>query len=133
MSRLDDELRRALRRREPSDDFAERVAARIALQQVAPEPEKTSWWAPLLAYLNPFAMRRGQMRFALAGAIVCLVVATVGFQLYRERQRERVEGEAARAQVIFAFQIASAKLNAAQKKVQSLSDDSVDRKEERTN
>jgi hypothetical protein len=133
MSRLDDELRRAFRRREPSDDFAERVVARIALQQVAPEPEKTSWWAPLFAYLNPFAMRRGQMRLALAGAIVCLVVATIGVHRYRERQREQVQGEAARAQVIFALQIASAKLNAAQKKVQSLSDDPGDRRQERTN
>jgi hypothetical protein len=133
MSRLDDELRKALRRREPSEDFAERVLARIALQQVVPQPEKTSWWAPLFEYLNPFAMKKGQMRLALAGALVCVVVATVGIHLYRERQREQLEGEAARAQVIFAFQVASAKLNAAQKKVQSLSEDPEERKRERTN
>ena len=123
MSRLDDELRKAFQRREPSDDFAERVLARIALQQVAPQPEKTSWWAPLLAYLNPFSVRKDQMRLALVGALVCLLVATVGIQRYRERQREQAQGEVARAQVIFALQIASSKLNAAQKKVQSLGED----------
>ena len=127
MSRMDDELRRAFRRREPSEDFADRVAARIALQQVTPQPDKTSWWTPLLTYLNPFALGKGQLRLVAVGVMVCLVVATVGIQRYRERQREQAQGEVARAQVIFALQIASSKLNAAQKKVQSLSDEPATR------
>ena len=133
MSRLDDELRKAFRRLEPSEDFAERVAARIALQQVPARPEPVRWWVPLVEYLNPFAIRKGQLRLAIAGAVVCLIVATVGVHRYRERQRELVQGEAARAQVIFALHIASAKLNAAQKKVQSLSVDPEDSKPQRTN
>lgn len=128
MSRLDDELRRAFPRREPSEDFAERVLARIALQQVSPQPEKSSWWRPLLAYLNPFEIGKGQMRMALVGAIVCLIVATIGIHRYREQQREIAQGEAARAQVIFALQIASAKLNTAQKKVQLLGEEPSDRR-----
>ncbi len=124
MSRLDDELRTAFQRREPSGDFADRVVARIRLQQTIQQAETPSWWRPLLAYLSPFQIRRGQFRLAVAGALVCVIVATVGVHSYRERQKDRAEGEIARAQVIFALQIASAKLNVAQKKVRLLTEES---------
>lgn len=111
MSRLDDELKSIFRRQEPSPDFAERVLARIALQEAA--PARVSWWRRLLALARP-----PQMRLALAGAL-CLLIAAGIFGVYRYRQveRERVEGEMARAQVIYALQIASSKLNVAQRRV----------------
>lgn len=127
MSRLDDELKKMFHRREPSEDFADRVLARIALQKVAPQPEKSSWWRPLLAYLNPFETRRGPMRLAMVGALVCVIVAALAFDRYRTRERVRSEGEAARAQVIFAMQLASSKLNAVQRKVQLVGEDRRER------
>jgi hypothetical protein len=119
MSRLDDELKSIFRREEPSPDFADRVLARIALQEAAPQPAKSSWWRPLLDLTQSlrWAPQRAQMRWALAGALAILLAGTAGFYRYREVQRERAEGEMARAQVMYALQIASAKLNVAQKKV----------------
>jgi len=113
MSRLDDELRWALRRREPSQDFAERVLARIALQDAAPKPARGSWWRALLP--GP--------RWAMVGALACLLAVTVGVHRYRVNERTRAEGEVAKAQVMLALQIASAKLNFAQRKVLSHQDE----------
>ena len=113
MSRLDDELRWALRRREPSPDFAERVVARIALQNATPQPARSRWWRALL----PLQLGRWNMRWAVVGALACLLAATIGVHQYRVNQRTRAEGEVAKAQVMLALQIASAKLNVAQRKV----------------
>jgi hypothetical protein len=117
MSRLDDELKWALRRREPSPDFAERVLARIALQEATPVPARRSWWRALLPRADSFHVGRSKMRWAVVGALTCLLAATIGIQRYRVNQRTRAEGEMARAQVMLALQIASAKLNVAQRKV----------------
>lgn len=125
MSRLDDELKLALSRHEPPADFSDRVLARIALQEAAPQPRIRSWWRPLLAYLNPFQLRLGQMKWAMVGALACLLVATVGVHRYREQQRLKAEGEVAKAQVMFALRIASTKLNVAQKKVVFLQSERV--------
>jgi len=123
MSRLDDELRWALRRREPSPDFAERVIARIALQEATPLPERSSWWHTLLASANPFRAERWKMRWAVVGALACLLTAVIGVNRYRVNQRTRAEGEMAKAQVMLALRIASAKLNFAQRKVLSRQDE----------
>jgi negative regulator of sigma E activity len=123
MSRLDDELRWALRRREPSQDFAERVLARIALQDAAPIPARNSWWRALLPGPHSFEMRRWNLRWAMVGALACLLAVTVGVHRYRVNERTRAEGEVAKAQVMLALQIASAKLNFAQRKVLSRQDE----------
>lgn len=117
MSRLDDELKSVFRRREPSEDFAERVMARIALQEAEPEPDAGGSWRLLLAGLR-LAFVPQPMRWALGSALaLLLVVGSVGVYRHRERERERIEGEMARAQVMYALQVASVKLNVAQKKV----------------
>lgn len=117
MSRLDDELKSVFRRREPSEDFTERVMARIALQGAAPDPVAGGWWRPLLAGLSR-ALVPQPMRWALGSALAfLLIVGSLGVYRQRERERERIEGEMAAAQVMYALQVASVKLNVAQKKV----------------
>jgi hypothetical protein len=74
-----------------------------------------------------------QLQRAAAGALACLLVV-VGTLRYREHQRlaaerlaqeqtaEEAEGQRAKEQVIFALQLASAKLNVAQRKVRESSE-----------
>jgi len=120
MSRLDEELKIALARHEPPEDFAERIAARIALGQATREKESGHWWRPILRFLNPgMPLQRlfeaPRARWAIIGVVACLV-ATFGGYRYREYQNERAQAEMAKAQVIYALQIASTKLNTAQRK-----------------
>jgi hypothetical protein len=124
MSRLDDELKAVLRRREPSEDFAERVLARIALQESQPaiaRSDKVAGWGRRLMDGVAGALAPQPMKWALGSAVMLLLVlGSAGIYRHRERERERVQGEAARAQVMYALQVASVKLNVAQKKVLSI-------------
>jgi Predicted integral membrane protein (DUF2275) len=123
MSRIEDELRSALRRHEPSPDFSDRVMARIAELPVESGREKSrekrSWLLRLAQFFHPV-----QVKWAMAGVVCCLMIfATFGVHRYREHQRSEIaEGERAKEQVMLAMKIASAKLNAAQKKVQESSE-----------
>jgi len=110
MNPLDHELRNALRRDEPPADFTERVMAHI---QSAPA-RKPDWREKLR---NVF--RLGALRWATAAALCVLIV--IGSVAYRRHQRslaDRAEGEKARAQVMLALHIASARLNVALREVQ---------------
>ena len=133
---LEKELKQALRRHEPSSDFAERVMARVAEHsqlarpaiQVDARRESISLWQRLTGFFQ-----MPQWRWAAAGALACLL-AVFGTLRYREHQRieaelfareqaaEEAEGQRAKEQVIFALQIASAKLNVAQRKVRESSE-----------
>jgi hypothetical protein len=108
MKDLENELRAALRRREPPAGFTQRVLAQI---EAAPAPRVG--WRRALASL----FRMPRLRWAAAGAVACLLLA-IGIAHYRQVQRERAEGEAARAQVMQALRIASSKLNVTMKRVQ---------------
>jgi len=118
MNRFDEEMRKALRREEPSPDFTDRVMARVAESQRQEKPrEKTDWLRRLVEFFQP-----PTMKWAMTGAMaIALVVAGFGvhYRLENERRRlaEIAEGEHAKEQVILAMRIASAKLNIAQKKV----------------
>ena len=118
MNRFDEELKLALRREEPSPDFTDRVMARVAELQKQEKPrEKTGWLRRLAEFFQP-----PQMKWATAGAMAVLLVIA-GFGVHHRRVSERMrlaeiaEGERAKEQVMLAMRIASAKLNAAQKKV----------------
>lgn len=98
---LDDELRSALRRHEPSPDFTERVLARVAA-------------APVRAASRPWLSWKTTRWVA---AVAALLLLTAGGALeYRQ-----VQGERAKSQVLLAVRIAAHKLNKAQKKVQMIS------------
>jgi len=91
---LEDEIRSALRPKEPSPEFTERVLARVYGMPVRPAPRPWVRWVAALA------------------ACILLASGAMGYRQYR--------GERAKAQVLLAFRIAGGKLNKAQKKVQML-------------
>ena len=93
MTDFEDQLRRALQRKEPSADFAARVVAQAS--RTNGSTASWRWWA--------------------VGLAASLFVGSVGFEL-EHRDRER-QGEAAREQLLQAMQITSTKLNKIQKKV----------------
>lgn len=142
MSRLEEELRTALRREDPSPDFTDRVMARIAAlpaeNKQGKERKQTnrrpSWPRRLAEFFERFrALQFPGFKWATAAGLVCLLMfAAIGIHRYREHQRaivEMAEGEKAKEQVMLAMKIASAKLNAAQKKVQATSDRESDAKQ----
>jgi len=98
MTPFEDELRSALRRREPSPDFTERVLARVAAAPVRRASGVSQPW----------------IRWVAAMAAT-LVLAAGGLE-YRHYQ-----GERAKSQVLLAVRIAGSKLARAQRKVQMLS------------
>jgi glucose uptake protein GlcU len=115
MSRLDDELKIALRRDEPPEGFAARVLERIQASPVeaALQPVGKSWWP-----ISAFRLNWLPGRWLTAGALACaLLLVTVGVYRHRQEEQARQEAERAKAQVVLALQIASAKLNIAQRKV----------------
>ena len=99
MASLDDELRSALRRREPSADFTERVLARVA---AGPPRRASQPWVRWVA------------------AMAATLVLTAGALEYRH-----YEGERAKEQVLMAVRIAGSKLSKAQKKVHLLTHRSI--------
>jgi negative regulator of sigma E activity len=107
MNPLDDELKRALQRKEPSADFEGRVMRRIR----SLPPPGAQWWEKVF---SPF--RLPQWRWAAAAAMVCLG-AWLGVAQYQKEQEARLQGEKAKDQVMLALHIASTKLNVAQKAV----------------
>ncbi len=104
MSRLEDELRNALRREQPPAGFAERVLARAA------QPRRTFW----------DFLRLPAFRWAMAGAL-CLIFVIAGLE-YQQQRQERLRGEAAKAQLMQALRITGSKLQFANRRVRSLQD-----------
>jgi len=101
MGPLEDELRSALRRREPSPDFTERVLARVSSAPVRRAPRVS----------QPWQLPRFRWVAAMAAALV-LAAGGLEYRHYR--------GERAKDQVLLAVRIAGSKLNKAHKKVQML-------------
>ena len=74
MSRLDDELRMAFRREQPSPDFTDQVLKQIARQ---PAP-RVRWWRTLAALFQP-----PKLRWVAIGATAALLVAIGAAQYAR--------------------------------------------------
>ena len=85
MSRLDDELRAAFRRVEPSSDFAERVIGRIN----NPPAAKPGLWQRLKSFLEPPVAR-----WVAVGIATSLLVAIFASQ-YRQLQEVVPDEQAA--------------------------------------
>jgi len=123
MKPLEDELRRALQRRDPPGGFAERMMARVEQQAGARGSEgvKPRWrWAPWVLWTG-FGRR---VPIALA-AVAAALALTVSISVWREHriQEQRREGEAARAQVLEALRITSVKLNRVRERVRAATED----------
>ena len=127
MKPLEDELRRALRRREPPPGFTQRVLARVRQEAGARSLAGVRSEARL-AQRAPWArwsLFGPRLRLGLAAAAAVLVLA-VSLSVWRQRreEQERIAGAAARAQVMEALRITSAKLNRVRAKVAAATDDS---------
>lgn len=113
MSRLDDELRNALRREAPPTGFEARLMARLAA-----EPKRATGlgrWLRLPAWHLPL-----MTRLAFTAALCLMVIAGVHYE--RERQ-ERIEGEAAKVKLMQALRVTGTQLQAVHEKVRELSED----------
>ncbi|MBZ5542091.1 MAG: anti-sigma factor [Acidobacteriia bacterium] len=108
MKDLENELRSALKRREPPANLLDSVLARIAR---GPAP-RIGWRKALAAIWSA-----PRLRWVAAGALACLLIGAGVVHLHRAEQ-ERAQGEAARAQLMQALRIASSKLNGTWRKVQ---------------
>jgi hypothetical protein len=107
MDHFEEELRKALTRQEPSTYFAARV-----LSCVAQEQRREPWWRRWIAV--------PQLRWAAAMALVIAVLGASA--IYEHEQRQRMEGEAAKQQVMLALRIAGQKMQVAKAHVQDLSE-----------
>ena len=107
---LEDALRNALRREDAPEGFALKVLARAEHQNsAAQEAQRASW---LSIFSQPL------VRWAAVAAVtICLVVGGI---YYRNLQRHRAEGEAAKQQLMLALRIAGNKLQLAKEKVNEI-------------
>lgn len=99
MNRLEDELRSALRRRNAPAGFADRVVAGI--------PSPSRGW------------RHSWMAVAAAGLIA--ILGGGGVYEYRRSERVRLEGERAKAELVFALELTAQKLQHTKAKVLKVS------------
>jgi hypothetical protein len=81
MSRLDDELRKAFRREQPSSDFTQRLLERVAMQ---PLP-KARWWQRFATLVDP-----PKLRWVAIGVTASLLLA-IGAAQYQRLNRVVVE------------------------------------------
>jgi hypothetical protein len=107
MSYLEDDLKKALRRTEPSEDFVDRVLARVN----QPPPPEPSWWQPLAMVLRP-----PRLQWVALSVILSIMIPMAAFE-YRSQQRMRAEGEKAKEQLVFAMRVAGNKLHHVRQKV----------------
>jgi hypothetical protein len=116
MNRLEDALREALRREPAPDGFAERVL-RAAESRSEARVNSGGLWARLGA-----AFRGPRVRWAAGFAAAAMVFSAVEVR----NQRERVEGEKAKQQLMLALRITGGKLRLAKAGVYRMSHISVE-------
>ena len=110
MTPFEQELKRALARREPSEDFTARVMAKTVASEQAPRQAaatKPSFWFPVVPMFSRFA----------AFALLAVVLAAGAFYQHRARQEK---GEAAKQQLMTALHIAGKQLHDAQRRVKRI-------------
>lgn len=102
MTRLEDQLRSALRPVDPPAGFTDRVLA------LAAKRERTLW----ARLTDAFALPR--LRWATAVVAVLVIASGVGIRVQEQR---RAEGEVAKRQVMLALRITSEKWQVAAKQI----------------
>jgi anti-sigma-K factor RskA len=103
MTPFEEELKKALARREPGEEFARQVLARVEASRAVrarPSVWGHAWW-----------------RFA--SAAVLLVVALISGLAYRQHERV-AKGEAAKNQLLLAMRITGSQLRQAQLRVKQI-------------
>jgi hypothetical protein len=113
-SRIEDTLRQALRREQPSNGFEDRLLARVHGRR---SEAALFLWA---AWLRGF-FRQPLMRWATAAALgVALIASGIEYRKVQRERRERAEGEAAKQQLMLALRIAGSKLQLAKSRVNQI-------------
>lgn len=102
MMDFEDQLRAALRRKEPASGFADRVVAESARRKIRGHRHRNFW--------KPWA----------AGCIAASLLAGAFEMRQLEGRRDREKGEAARAQLLQAVRITRTKLHHIQQKVEGV-------------
>jgi hypothetical protein len=105
--RMDDALKSALHRQEAPDGFADRVLARVSMQNQRPV-HRDSW---LSLFTQPI------VRWAALAAVSAAMI--VGVYVYNLR-REQAKGEAAKQRLMLALRVAGSKLQLAKAKVNEM-------------
>jgi hypothetical protein len=100
----EDDLRSALRLKDPSPDFTDKVMARLGEQPAQKEQG--------LREREGFSLLRWpvMMRWAMAGAVAAVFILGLGLQQYQRRQQQ-ARAEQARRQTILALQITAQKMD----------------------
>lgn len=101
---LDDRLRQALRRRQPPEEFEQRVLAAVRNEARKDRRRREAFWE------RWFPLRT----WAAAMAALAVLFLTVG--QVREHWQQRQAGLQAREKLIYALELTSAKLTYAQQK-----------------
>ncbi len=112
MSLFEDELRKAMQRREPGEDFTAGILARVKQE----ETRKARRSQRLLGVFWPSEWPIGRQRLAWALALILIFSGLIGY-----RQHVRItQGRAAKEQLLAAMHIAGAQLREAQLRVKKI-------------
>ncbi len=102
MENLEQQLKRAMTRKDPPPDFTAKVLARLEAK-TKPEARWSKWQIIFLPARNA----------ALAGGLACLMIVGAGAAYHQHQVAERRRAEAARDQLMVALRITSVQLNRA--------------------
>ncbi len=110
MNEFEDELKRALARRQPSEDFTARVLAAARRGEAEQERRRNDWHAW-------FGLRRGP--FWAFAAVPAMLLVLSGDAVYRHRTRI-VKGQDAKRQLLLAMRITGKELQQVRWHVQKI-------------
>lgn len=83
MRHLEDELRKAFGREEPSPDFTDRVMERVAAQSPTAKPD---WWRRFFLMFEPPLIRWAAIG---AAALLLIVIGVIGYQKSRQSEDQQ--------------------------------------------
>ncbi len=110
---LERSLRQALERKDASEWFADGVMARVKAEGVKPRRTLLAGWLGSDGWL-------GSGKWTRWAAAVAMVAIVFGGVRWEQERRQRLQGEAAKAQLMMALRMTGEKLRMAQVRVQSL-------------
>ena len=110
MNEIEEQLRKALSRKEPSSLFTSRLLEKITARCTHDLRRRKILRGLLVA---------PKLRWAAVGVLACLLVGLgqLGYQKVESHRRSQAEGERAKEQLVLALRITNEKLNIVQKKL----------------
>ena len=110
MNKFEDQLRKALSRKEPSALFTSQLLEKLAVREKHDISRRKTLRGLLVA---------PRLRWAVVGFLACLlmVLGELGYQRFEKHRRAKVEGERAKEQLVLALRITNEKLSIVQKKL----------------